>query len=46
MEKYKCSVCETELTDEEVRNYLDSQEGLDLNWGVCNGEDAHLVLIK
>lgn len=44
--KYKCSECGGELSEEEVRNYLDNHEKLDFNWGQCNGEDARLVLIE
>ena len=46
MERYKCSVCEKELTNEEVKNYLDNHDQLDFNWGQCNGEDAFIIPIK
>lgn len=42
MKKYRCSVCKVELSTEEVNNYLSNQEGLDFNWGQCQGEEAHI----
>lgn len=42
MKSYRCSVCKRELTIEEVENYKTSSHGLEFNWGMCDGEEAHL----
>lgn len=46
MKRYACSVCGEELTQEEIGNYFCKHEGLDFDWGKCDGEDARLVEIS